>query len=155
MVNKWFYYDNLQTICKQSEINMTVIQNYPIAIPFIAILLAEVTKVCIDVFSKRRKVRFINPGGMPSGHSSFVSALVVVSAYREGIGSTLFMISAVIALIVMYDAVTLRQAAGRHAKLLNTLKKGANLEESLGHTLWEVIVGAVFGSVVAFVLLNI
>ncbi len=134
---------------------MNIIHNYPIIIPFIAILSAEVVKVCIDIIHKRRKIRFINPGGMPSGHSAFVSALVVTTAYREGIGSTLFMISAVIALIVMYDAVTLRRESGRHAKIINKLKKGIGLEESLGHNLWEVIIGAVFGSVVAFVLLNI
>jgi len=134
---------------------MQFLQNYPIAIPFIAILLAELLKAVIDILSKRQKVRFINPGGMPSGHASFVSALVVVAASREGIGSTMFMISAVIALIVMYDAVTLRQEAGLHAKVLNKLKPGAMLEESLGHTLWQVIAGAVFGALVAFVLLNI
>lgn len=134
---------------------MQFLQQYPIAIPFIAILLAEALKATIDIFSKRKKIRFINPGGMPSGHSSFVSALVVVVAYREGIDSTMFAISAVIALIVMYDAVTLRQETGLHARLLNKLKSGAGLQESLGHTLWEVVVGAVFGAFVAFVLLNI
>ena len=80
---------------------MQIIHQYPIAIPFIAILLAETVKAVIDVFRKRGKVRFVKPGGMPSGHSSFVTALVVVVAYREGLGSTMFAISAVIALIVM------------------------------------------------------
>ena len=134
---------------------MQFLHQYPIAIPFVAILLAEVLKALIDIVSKRGKIRFINPGGMPSGHSAFVTALVVVVAYREGVESTLFMISAVIALIVMYDAITLRNEAGLHAKTLNKLKPGANLQESLGHNLWEVIVGAVFGAVVAFILLNI
>ncbi|MBU1017941.1 divergent PAP2 family protein [Patescibacteria group bacterium] len=134
---------------------MQFLNQYPIAIPFIAILLAEVVKALIDLIRKRGKIRFINPGGMPSGHSSFVSALVVVVANKEGVGSTLFMVSAVIALIVMYDAVTLRNEAGLHAKAINKLKSGAKLEESLGHTVWEVIIGAVFGAVVAFILLNI
>lgn len=128
---------------------------YPIAIPFIAILLAEVAKAIIDFVRQRGKIRFINPGGMPSGHSAFVSSLVVVVATREGIGSTAFMLSAVVALIVMYDAVTLRNQAGLHAKVLNALAKGADLEESLGHTLPEVVVGAVFGALIAFGLLNV
>ena len=134
---------------------MQFLQNYPIAIPFIAILLAELAKALVDIIFRRGKIRFINLGGMPSGHSAFVTALVVVVAYREGIESTMFMISAVIALIVMYDAVTLRSEAGLHAKALNKLKSGAQLEESLGHTVWEVVVGAVFGAIVAFFLLNI
>ncbi len=134
---------------------MSLIHQYPIIVPFIAILLAEVAKALIDVFSKRKKIRFVNPGGMPSGHSAFVSALVVTVAYREGIESTLFMISAVIALIVMYDAVNLRMEAGYHAKAINKLDKTARLEESLGHTFWEVTVGAVFGAVLAFILINL
>ena len=134
---------------------MQFFQNYPVAIPFAAILLAEVLKAIIDLIHKRGKVRFIKPGGMPSGHSAFVSALVVVVAYLEGVNSIAFMISAVVAVVVMYDAVILRQEVGLHAKAINKLKPGGNLEESLGHTRWEVIVGAVFGAIVAFILLNI
>ena len=134
---------------------MQFFQNYPVAIPFAAILLAEVLKAVIDIVRKRRKVRFINPGGMPSGHSAFVAALVVAAAYHEGVNSIAFMISAVLAVVVMYDAVILRQQVGLHAKAINELKTQGNLEESLGHNLWEVIVGAVFGAVVAFILLNI
>ena len=131
------------------------LHQYPVAVPFIAIILAEAVKALIDVLTRRKKVRFISSGGMPSGHSSFVSALVVTVAYIEGVGSTMFMISAVVALIVMYDAVSLRQEAGLHAKAINKFHRSARLEESLGHTFWEVTVGAVFGSVVAFILLNI
>ncbi len=128
---------------------------YPIAVPFVAIVLAEVAKAAIDRIRQRGKIRFFNPGGMPSGHSAFVSALVVVAANRDGVGSTLFMVSTVVALVVMYDAVNLRSQAGLHAKVLNTLAKGADLEESLGHTLPEVVAGSVFGATVAFVLLNL
>jgi len=128
---------------------------YPIIVPFVAILVAEVTKVVIDLIRRRSKVRFLNPGGMPSGHSAFVSALVVVVAYKEGVGSTLFMISAVIALIVMYDAINLRHEAGKHAKAINIMKPEARLEESLGHNHLEVVVGAVFGAMVASLLLLI
>lgn len=133
---------------------MAFLHQYPIIIPFIAILLAEVLKVTIDLLRKRSKLRFIAPGGMPSGHSAFVGSLVAVVAYREGIESTLFMITAVVALIVMYDAVTLRHQAGRHAESINK-HHASKLEESLGHNLWEVIVGALFGAAVSFVLLVI
>ncbi|MBN1258248.1 divergent PAP2 family protein [Candidatus Peregrinibacteria bacterium] len=132
-----------------------LIGTYPIIIPFAAILVAEATKVVIGLFCRRAKIRFLAPGGMPSGHSSFVSALVVTVAYKEGAGSTLFMISAVIALIVMYDAINLRYEAGKHAKTINKLVPEAKLEESLGHNHLEVVVGAVFGAVVAFLLLSV
>lgn len=134
---------------------MQLFQNYPIVIPFVAILLAELLKALIDMVLKRGRIRFVNPGGMPSGHASLVSALAVVIAYREGIGSTAFMIGAVLAVIVMYDAINLRNEAGLHAKAINKLNKSKTLEESLGHNHWEVIVGALFGALVAFLLLNI
>jgi len=131
---------------------MALLHQYPIIIPFIAILAAEVVKVSIDLITKRHKKRFINPGGMPSGHSAFVGSLVVVVAYREGLDSTAFMIASVIALVVMYDAVTLRFESGRHAKTINQHHK-EGLEESLGHNEWEVIVGALFGAIISFGLL--
>lgn len=134
---------------------MQFLETYPITIPFIAILSAEVVKAFVDLFQKRAKIRFLNSGGMPSGHSSFVSALVVVMAYKEGLESSAFTISAVIALIVMYDAINLRGEAGLHAKVLNRLDSSAELEESLGHNHWEVIVGATFGALVAFFLINL
>lgn len=131
---------------------MPWLENYPIIIPFIAILLAEVVKFTIDWIQDRSKKRFLKSGGMPSGHSSFVSSLVVVVAHREGIGSTAFMIAAVLAIVVMYDAIHVRNEAGKHAAVLNK-KFSSNLEESLGHTHWEVLAGATFGAVVAFLLL--
>ncbi|MFH0820505.1 MAG: divergent PAP2 family protein [Candidatus Peregrinibacteria bacterium] len=125
---------------------------YPILIPFIAILLAEMIKAMIDLIRKRKSIRFLRAGGMPSGHSAFVGALVVTVANHEGVGSTLFMVSAVLAIVVMYDAIHLRGEAGKHAVILNQLKPEAQLEESLGHTHWQVVVGAVFGALVALVL---
>lgn len=133
---------------------MAFLHQYPIVIPFISILAAEVVKVFIDIVTKRSKVRFIDPGGMPSGHSAFVSSLVVVVAYREGVESTAFMIAAVIALVVMYDAINLRNEAGKHARIINA-QHSENLEESLGHNHWEVLVGALFGAILSFVLLVI
>ncbi len=124
--------------------------SYPILIPFIAILAAEAVKACIDLVYKRKSIRFLKAGGMPSGHSAFVGALVVMVASREGIGSTAFAITAVLAVVVMYDAIHLRGEAGRHAAILNQLKPGAHLEESLGHTHLQVIVGALFGGLVAY-----
>jgi len=133
---------------------MILLHHYPIIIPFIAILSAEIVKVSIDLITKRHKARFINPGGMPSGHSAFVGSLVTVAAYREGIDSILFMIAAVVALIVMYDAVNLRNETGKHAKAINKYHK-TKLEESLGHTELEVVVGALFGSGLSFILLMV
>ncbi|GAA6733446.1 divergent PAP2 family protein [Thermus oshimai] len=104
--------------------------------------------------------RFLETGGMPSSHSATVSALAVGVGLKEGFGSTLFAVAAVLALIVMYDATGIRRAAGLHAQLLNqlvqelqeVLRKGpapGPLKELLGHTYLEVLVGALLGAFVA------
>ncbi len=131
---------------------MTFLQNYPVIAPFASLLAAEAVKFFIDLARNRSNPRFVNPGGMPSGHSSFVSSMVVMVAYREGVESTLFMIAAVVALIVMYDAIYLRNEAGKHASVINE-HHSTRLQESLGHTHFEVLVGAAFGAGFTFLLL--
>ncbi len=134
---------------------MNYLQQYPIIIPFIVTLLAEATKASIDMLLHRKRVRFVRTGGMPSGHSAAVSSLVVVVAFHRGIESIEFTIAAMFALIVMYDAIFLRYEVGFHAKEINRLNPKAQLEESLGHNHWEVLVGATFGAVISAILLII
>jgi len=51
-------------------------------------------------------------GGMPSSHSALVSAMAVAIAFREGLDSPLFALAAGVAGVVMYDAASIRRAAG-------------------------------------------
>ncbi len=98
--------------------------------------------------------RFVETGGMPSSHAASVSSLTTLVGMREGFGSSLFGVTLFFSLIVMYDAAGLRRAAGRHAVVLNRLiddhfknpEEGAHkLMELLGHTPFEVFVGALLG----------
>ena len=98
--------------------------------------------------------RFVETGGMPSSHAASVSSLSTLIGLREGFGSSLFGATLFFSLIVMYDAAGLRRAAGRHAMVLNRLidhnfknpEEGAHkLMELLGHTPFEVLVGALLG----------
>jgi len=98
--------------------------------------------------------RFVGTGGMPSSHAAAVSALSTAVGLREGFGTTLFGVTLYFSLIVMYDAAGLRQAAGRQAAILNRLidehfqdpeKDTQRLMELLGHTPFEVFVGALLG----------
>ena len=91
---------------------------------------------------------------MPSSHAAAVSALTTAVGLREGFGTTLFGVTLYFSLIVMYDAAGLRQAAGRQAAILNRLidehfqdaeRDTQRLIELLGHTPYEVFVGAVLG----------
>lgn len=132
---------------------MTFFQIHFYLVPFVVGALAELTKMLVE-WVKGEKVIFLDPGGMPSGHSAFVSSLVIAVAYREGWQSGAFLISLVFAFIVMYDAVTLRFQAGRHAQAINK-HHSTKLRESLGHTRLQVLVGALFGGGVAALLLFI
>jgi uncharacterized protein len=71
-----------------------------------------------------------------------------------GVSSAAFAIALIFSFVVMYDAAGLRRAAGRQAAVLNRLvedlvhMRGVQepvLRELLGHTPFEVLVGAAIG----------
>lgn len=104
----------------------------------------------------------LSAGGMPSSHSAMVSSLATVLAYKEGLGSPLFAIAIIVALIVMYDARGVRQESGKQARILNRLVRELfrgqpiseeELKELLGHTAAEVLIGAMVGTSYALILL--
>lgn len=124
---------------------------------------AQFLKV-IYVFIKHKKFdfrRFIGSGGMPSSHSSTVMALSVATGLTEGFSSTIFAVSLVLALIVMYDAAGVRRAAGQQARILNRIieewgkasysETEKKLKELLGHTPVEVFAGAALGVLIAVI----
>ncbi len=102
--------------------------------------------------------RLFQTGGMPSSHSAAVCALSTHVFLHEGAESVLFGVTLFVSLIVMYDAAGLRRAAGLQAVILNRLLeehqdrrlREKRLLELLGHTPFEVLVGAALG--IAFAL---
>jgi hypothetical protein len=90
-------------------------------------------------------------GGMPSGHTSWVAPLAT-GMYLETGFSYYFIISVVITLNVVYDAISVRPKIGRQARLLNRLMEGkegfTKVEESVGHTPAEVFVSLVLSVVI-------
>ena len=98
--------------------------------------------------------RFVETGGMPSSHAAGVATLSTEVAIHQGVTSLMFGVTLYFSLIVMYDAAGLRRAAGRQAALLNRLidqhwkdpgQETQKLMELLGHTPFEVAVGALIG----------
>ncbi|MBX3053314.1 MAG: divergent PAP2 family protein [Caldilineaceae bacterium] len=99
-------------------------------------------------------------GGMPSSHSAMVISLVSAVGHRSGTNSDAFALAVIFAVIVMYDATGVRQAAGKQAKVLNQIIRelftgqpvsDVELKELIGHTLMEVIVGAMIGAGYTFI----
>jgi NAD(P)-dependent dehydrogenase (short-subunit alcohol dehydrogenase family) len=77
-------------------------------------------------------------------------------AIREGTSSTLFVVTLLLAIIVMFDAAGVRRAASIQARILNQiideLFQGhpiseTRLRELIGHTPIEVVAGAALGIV--------
>lgn len=105
---------------------------------------------------------FLNTGGMPSSHTASIVALTALIAAKEGLSSPLFSVCAVVSVIVMYDAVGVRQETGKQSKIINEIAKsslaeekmeGANkLREVMGHSVGEVIAGAAVGILVGLLM---
>ena len=120
--------------------------------------------VIYSVHERRVSLRYLTTmGGMPSTHSATVAGLATAVGMREGLRATSFAVAFLFAVIVMYDAAGVRRAAMAQAKILNQiideLFQGhpiseTRLRELLGHTPFEVMVGALLGVVIAYVVLT-
>jgi acid phosphatase family membrane protein YuiD len=119
----------------------------------------------IILFTIKHKKKFhlkdlIVTGGMPSTHSALVVSLSVAIGLYEGC-STAFVISVVLALVVLRDAFGVRREAGEEGRMLNKVIKAAKLKlpkehYALGHTPLEVFVGTIIGvltAVLSYILL--
>ena len=132
------------------------LQNKYIYIPFLLWFGIQTFKVIYDLVTthKFNFKRILGAGGMPSSHSAVVVGLATLIGKYEGVGSSIFAVSLILAFVVMYDAAGVRRAAGKQAKLLNKLIETPGLStgevqeklvEVLGHTPLQVIVGALIG----------
>ena len=137
---------------------MTLLQNTCLIAALLAWAIAQLCKVLIELIAHRRLdwQRLTGDGGMPSGHSATVTALAVAALLQYGAASFQFAISAVLAIIVMHDAMGVRWQAGQHARTINELLLKLSdtppeqlLEEFLGHTPLQVACGALLGAAVA------
>lgn len=92
-------------------------------------------------------------GSMPSAHSASAVALLTVVGIEDGVDGALFATVALLAGIVMYDAVMVRRSSGEQGgaiqALIRELKSTIRLPKSAkGHEPLEVVVGAFIGLVV-------
>lgn len=135
---------------------MRIFAEYPVLVLITAGLLAEVGKLVGTFFAKSKiELRdILQSGGVPSGHSVFVSSAATTVFLFEGAQSLLFLVAVTLAIVVMYDAIKIRRAAGRHAEELNRIVGEEKYVTRLGHTPFEVLVGFLLGIIIAFVLLS-
>lgn len=128
-------------------------------------IVASLIKMAIAAW-KTHEIDFVylfSTGGMPSSHSATVSALAFGIGYTQGFGTPLTTLAFAFAIITMFDAATVRRAAGEHAKVLNAIvrdlkelkfKPAERFKELLGHTrkevLWGMVVGIAWATLVSW-----
>ena len=124
--------------------------------------LAQLIKM-ISCFIRSGKLDFsylVSTGGMPSAHSSMACSLATSIGIHEGFSSVSFTIVAAFASVVMFDAQSVRKAAGEQAKILNQILdellhehhlSEKKLKELLGHTRLEVLGGLLTGIAAAHI----
>lgn len=135
-------------------------QNHALIAGLIAWLLAQVIKLPLDYLRthKWNWALMLTTGGMPSSHSSLMTATVFAVGLYNGFDDPLFALGVAITMIVTYDAAGVRRQAGIHAQRINVLFdellhghpiSEKDLREVLGHTPLEVIGGILLGLIVA------
>lgn len=129
-------------------------------------LTAQFTKMLCALY-KTHRLDFsylVSTGGMPSAHSALVSALATIIGLKAGFGTPVFAVALAFSLIVMFDASTVRQAAGLQARLLNEIidelfnehhLSERKLAELLGHTRLEVFMGMILGILVSLIVFSV
>lgn len=141
---------------------MGFIQNKYIYIPFLLWFGIQLFKLIYDLVTTKKFnfKRILGAGGMPSSHSAVVTGLATLIGKYEGVNTSIFAVSFIVAFVVMYDACGVRRAAGKQAALLNRLietpglsgvQVSEKLVEVLGHTPVQVFVGAFIGVVVGLI----
>jgi len=131
--------------------------------PVIAFILAQGAKVWL----RTRKHKFtwhdiFAYSDMPSGHTAVVVSLTIILGLKLGFDSPVFATAFVFAMIVIVDAIGLRNYLGQHGRTLNVLVKDLKEDdfldntypkqlEKIGHTPLQVIVGAIVGGLTSLI----
>lgn len=143
--------------------------NYVLMVSLTGWLVAQVLKTLVDfiIMKEINWERMVGDGGMPSAHSATVTSMAVAMGRYCGISSPLFAMAAIMAIIVMHDAMGVRRETGEQAKVLNKMLEewmdmlgGQNsslmdmkhLKEMVGHTPLQVMFGAILGIVIGFII---
>lgn len=144
-------------------------------IPLAVGLVVQWLKIIIDfMIEKTIKLDYLRrSGGFPSVHGAIIGSIIALTWAIEGTSSMSFAISVAIGILIWYDAVNIRQEAGKHAKVLNEMRKQIGelrievgeithirknfhlLKERLGHTIRELSAGIMIGIIITFALLYI
>ena len=139
---------------------------YPFWSAITAAVLAQILKPIIYYIRTRKRNLWLlfDSGGMPSSHTELVSALAISVGLQEQFSSTIFAVTATLAVIVIYDAANVRYYSGQNIRVTQQLVKDVQenlhtefdnpiyqikLKEVLGHRWREIFAGFLLGALIA------
>jgi len=139
---------------------MNIVQNLLLNYYFLTFAFAWILSIVMKALwhSWKDRKRFylkdgIQNGGMPSSHTAVVSSLTFSLLFNTGL-SDLFFIAAIFSSIVISDAIRVRKNIGLQGEKLNELLRKFDektIKVVYGHSLIQVVAGAILGLVCAFV----
>lgn len=146
------------------EFFLNFMKNYWFWSTFAGWGISQIAKLFTGVFKERKwtlRAMLFGSGGMPSAHTAAAVGLTTSLVVTHGTGSPLPIITGMIAIVVMTDAMAVRLESGRHSRFLNRMveegrepapEDGKRFQTMLGHTLAQVAVGFAIGLASALLL---
>ena len=141
---------------------ITIVTHKIFYITFLSWFVAQALKVVLFFIVKKKfDFRlFVGTGGMPSSHTAAVTACTVTIGLYSGFDSPVFMVCLCYCIVVISDAVGVRRAAGKQARVLNKMladaevkkKNPERLKELLGHSPMEAFAGLVLGIILPIIM---
>ena len=140
-----------------------LVRNQVLVAALLGWFIAQTLKLPIHYFRYKRWswALWFSAGGMPSSHSSLITATPLACGLYEGFDSPVFALAFAVSMVILYDAAGVRRQAGIHAQRINALIEEffsghpisqERLKEVLGHTPREVLAGMGLGIAIAVVL---
>ncbi len=123
--------------------------SYAVA-PFVGwVISGTIKSIHSSVKAGRLHSDMLGYGGLPSTHATIVCTTATLIGAREGTSTPMFAVAVTVAILVMMDAVSLRQWVGQQATALNLLRADEpgleRLRERVGHKPLEILAGIVLG----------
>jgi len=100
--------------------------------------------------------RIVWAGGMPSAHSAVITSTAVTIYFTSGVESSIFGLSAVMSLIVIYDRGRMYSIYNtfqkKYPKFAQEIQKAPLLKDLVGHRISEILMGIFIGAGVGIIL---
>jgi acid phosphatase family membrane protein YuiD len=125
----------------------------------VALVICQVWKTVHSWVEKKKMdlKEIYSTGGMPSSHTTLVTAMTISVGFQEGFASALFIVALFVSMVIIRDALGVRRTVDDLIRYVNRIvrEKKIGLEQIIkiaGHTPVQVFVGLLLGAAVAIMM---